>query len=159
MHLQNLHLFCQDDGKPEGLLQRRRMCFYFFCSFQTLTGGSSISVHQGGSTDLIAPKDSSQAGESLKMSNAASPQRTVRPSVRPSMQKGSASPPTQQLEVSFQSQNTCSKHSRLSSLCTDPIHLIIHAFSQDGDKETVKTHRNSKKKEKKANEALIERCF
>lgn len=66
MHLQNLHLFCQDDGKPEGLLQRRRMCWYFFCSCQTLTvNGSSMCVHQGGwerSTDLIAPRDSSQAG-------------------------------------------------------------------------------------------------
>lgn len=57
------YFFCQDDGKPEGLLQRR-MCWHFFYSFQTLTGSLSICVHQGEevSTDLIAPRDSSQAG-------------------------------------------------------------------------------------------------
>lgn len=144
MHLQNLHIFCQDDGKPEGLLQRRRMCLYFFCSFQTLTGGSSISVHQGGSTDLVAPKDSSQAGSLSRRApllplNA----RSVRPSVRPC--KKVASPPTQQLEVSFQSQSNCSKHSRLSSLCTDPVHLFIHAFSQEGIKKRFKPIETQKK--------------
>lgn len=146
MHLQNLHLFCQDDGKPEGLL-RRRMRLYFSCSFQTLTGGSSISVHQGGSTDLIAPKDSSQTGSlsrwaTLLPLNA----RSVRPSVRPCKKVKPAHPHNSWKSVF--SLRTLVQNAAGSQACAQTPFIYSSMLFSRGDKETVKTHRNSKKKKK-----------
>lgn len=83
MHLQNLHLFCQDDGKPEGLLRRRRMCLCFSCSFSDVNGWFFHFRPPGGEHRPNSTEGQFTSWESLKMSNAASPQRTVGPSVRP----------------------------------------------------------------------------
>lgn len=120
------------------------MCWYFFRSFQMLTGGSSICVHRGGrdgSTGLIAPRDSSQAGGLSRLA-------TLLPLNARSVYGEGISKPAQ-ATAGGQFSATCS-NTASSQACAQTPFIYSSMLFLKRNKETVKTQRNFKKRGKRS---------
>lgn len=137
---------------------KKKDVFLFLLLLSDVNGWFFHFRPPGGSTDLIAPKDSSQAGSlsrwaTLLPLNA----RSVRPSVH-------AKRFSQPAHTTAGSQFSVSEH----LLKTQPALKLVHRphsfnhpcfFLKMGIKKRLKPIETQKRKKKKANEALIERCF